>query len=199
MFENIAKGFVIGLMVSSPMGPINMLTIQRTLSSGRKHGIVTGVGAMLSDLIYAVLTMTAMEFVSKFQAQYDFWLQLFGELYWCCLDGLFPIQPNERLRLTVLQEGGRLLKDFISSFLLTFSNVGIVVVFVGFIPVSLSTLCPGTCLSYYRCWRLYRSAAAGGGFSLPFCVTTEKTIHPQSPGSAQSYYWCPVYDNSLEE
>ncbi|HCC85164.1 MAG TPA: lysine transporter LysE, partial [Porphyromonadaceae bacterium] len=45
MLETIAQGFIIGLLVSLPMGPLNMLTIQRTLNRGRWHGFVTGLGA----------------------------------------------------------------------------------------------------------------------------------------------------------
>ena len=52
----ISKGIVIGVLVSAPMGPIGMLCIQRTLNKGRWHGFVTGLGAALSDVIYAALT-----------------------------------------------------------------------------------------------------------------------------------------------
>ena len=53
MLGLISKGIVIGVLVSAPMGPIGMLCIQRTLNKGRWHGFVTGLGAALSDVIYA--------------------------------------------------------------------------------------------------------------------------------------------------
>ena len=56
MLGLISKGIVIGVLVSAPMGPIGMLCIQRTLNKGRWHGFVTGLGAALSDVIYAALT-----------------------------------------------------------------------------------------------------------------------------------------------
>ena len=34
-----------------------MLCIQRTLNRGWKHGFSTGIGAMLSDLTYALITL----------------------------------------------------------------------------------------------------------------------------------------------
>ena len=76
MLETIAKGFLIGLLVSSPMGPINMLTIQRTLDRGRWHGFVTGLGAMLSDLTYALITMVGMNFVADFIVEHERWFQV---------------------------------------------------------------------------------------------------------------------------
>lgn len=132
MLEYIAKGFIIGLMVSSPMGPINMLVIQRTLSRGRIHGLVTGMGSMLSDLIYASLTMTAVGLVSRFLTQYEFWFQLIGGVV-LILFGWFVFRSNpmKGLQPTVMTDGSRLFRSFLSSFLLTFSNVGIIVVLMG--------------------------------------------------------------------
>ena len=78
MLEIAAKGFIIGLLVSSPMGPINMLTIQRTLNRGRWHGFVTGMGAMLSDISYALITMVGLSFISEFLSENKKILQIAG-------------------------------------------------------------------------------------------------------------------------
>ena len=51
----IIRGLAIGILVSAPMGPIGVLCIQRTLNKGRWSGFVTGLGASISDLGYAVL------------------------------------------------------------------------------------------------------------------------------------------------
>lgn len=80
MLETIAKGFVIGLLVSSPMGPINLLTIQRTLNRGRWHGLASGLGAMLSDITYATITLLGLSFVSSFLDVYESELLLFGSI-----------------------------------------------------------------------------------------------------------------------
>ena len=66
MLGLISKGIVIGVLVSAPMGPIGMLCIQRTLNKGRWHGFVTGLGAALSDVIYAALTCLGMGVVVNF-------------------------------------------------------------------------------------------------------------------------------------
>ena len=56
LFEEIIKGFLIGVLASAPMGPVGILTIQRTLNKGRWEGFATGVGASISDIIYAFIT-----------------------------------------------------------------------------------------------------------------------------------------------
>lgn len=55
-FEEFFKGVIIGILVSAPMGPVGILTVQRTLNKGRWEGFHTGVGACISDLLYAIIT-----------------------------------------------------------------------------------------------------------------------------------------------
>ena len=64
IFDILVKGFIIGVVVSAPLGPVGVLCIQRTLNKGRWYGFVTGLGASLSDIAYALLTGYGMSFVS---------------------------------------------------------------------------------------------------------------------------------------
>ena len=66
MLGIVSKGIIIGVLVSAPMGPLGMLCIQRTLNKGRWHGFVTGIGAALSDVIYAALTCLGMGVVVNY-------------------------------------------------------------------------------------------------------------------------------------
>ena len=133
MFETIIKGFLIGLLVSAPMGPINMLVIQRTLNRGWKHGFVTAAGAMLSDLAYAVITLIGLSFVADFFDEYEQILQIVGSVI-LFFFGLRVFNSNPLRDWTPDQVPAetRYIKDFVSSFLLTFSNVAIVLIFMGF-------------------------------------------------------------------
>ena len=56
ILEIVVKGMIIGIVASAPMGPVGVLCIQRTLNKGRAYGFVTGTGAALSDILYALLT-----------------------------------------------------------------------------------------------------------------------------------------------
>ena len=62
----ILKGLLVGIIASAPMGPVGILCIQRTMQKGRAYGIVTGAGASLSDIIYALMTGCGMSFVMDF-------------------------------------------------------------------------------------------------------------------------------------
>ena len=131
MLETIAQGFIIGILVSMPMGPINMLTIQRTLNRGRWHGFVTGVGAMLSDIAYASITLVGLSFASPILMAHESELQLLGSIILIFFGmGVFRANPLKDWKPDRLTGETRYVKDFISAFLLTFSNAAIILVYV---------------------------------------------------------------------
>ena len=78
----ILKGLLVGIIASAPMGPVGILCIQRTIQKGRPYGIVTGAGAALSDIFYALITGLGMSFVMDFigEKQNIFWLKLAGSV-----------------------------------------------------------------------------------------------------------------------
>ena len=49
-------GIIIGLCISAPMGPAGILCLRRALEQGRRAGVITGIGATLGDLVYAIVT-----------------------------------------------------------------------------------------------------------------------------------------------
>ena len=132
MLETIVKGFAIGLLVSLPMGPINLITIQRTLNRGRWHGFASGLGAMLSDTGYATITLLAMSFVSSFMDVYESEMLLFGSVILILFGlGVFRSNPLKGWQPDYLPNESRYFKDFISTFLLTLSNVTIILALIG--------------------------------------------------------------------
>jgi len=50
----IPIGMMIGILVAAPVGPVNVLCIQRTIAFGMAAGIVAGVGAVLGDGLIAL-------------------------------------------------------------------------------------------------------------------------------------------------
>lgn len=131
MLALAAKGFLIGILVSAPMGPIGMLCIQRTLSKGRWHGFITGLGAMVSDIIYAILTSLGMGVVVNFVEANQAPLQLCGSFV-LAVFGYYIYQSNPVKNLRKQKERKlSFTQDFITAFLLTFSNVLIVLLYIG--------------------------------------------------------------------
>ena len=125
------RGILIGILVSAPMGPIGMLCIQRTLNRGRWPAFYTGVGAGLSDLIYGLLTGLGLSFVTDFVQDNQSLLQLIGSVVLLVYAGyLFGANPSRTLQSQGVQSMSN-WKDFVTGFLLTFSNPFILFFIIG--------------------------------------------------------------------
>ncbi len=133
IIEWIFKGLLIGIIASAPMGPVGVLCVQRTLNKGRWYGFVTGVGAAISDFIYALITGFGMSFAAHLlieNHQNRFLLQIIGSimllvfgLYCYCSD------PTKNIRATSNNKGS-LLHNGVTAFLVTFSNPLIIFLFM---------------------------------------------------------------------
>jgi threonine/homoserine/homoserine lactone efflux protein len=49
------KALLVGLSIAAPVGPIGLLTIQRTLERGMAVGLATGLGAAVADACYGAV------------------------------------------------------------------------------------------------------------------------------------------------
>ena len=128
----IIAGLAIGILISAPMGPIGMLCIQRTLNKGRWYGFVTGIGAALSDIVYALFTGLGMSFVMDFvnNAQNKFYLQIFGGIL-LLVFGVYCFKSNPMKNMhKSSNKQGTLLHNGITAFLVTLSNPLIVFLFM---------------------------------------------------------------------
>ena len=129
----ILKGMLIGMIASAPMGPVGVLCVQRTLNKGRWFGFVTGIGAALSDIIYAAISGFGMSFVMDFvnNDQNRFYLQIigssvllgFGIFTWCS-------DPTKNMHHSGKQKG-TLTHNGVTAFLVTLSNPLIIFLFLG--------------------------------------------------------------------
>lgn len=131
MIETIYKGIIIGVIVSAPMGPIGILCVQRTLSRGRLHGLATGLGAMVSDLIYATVTLIGLGFIDNIIKDNQLLIQVIGSII-IILFGvlLFYTNPLKILKPSTNSADTRYKHDFVTAFLLTLSNLAIVFLFI---------------------------------------------------------------------
>lgn len=128
---HIVKGIVIGILVSAPMGPIGILCVQRTLSKGRRYGFVTGLGASLSDMIYAVITCLGMGLVDNLlgNTRYNVFLQIVASIV-LMIFGIYTFRNNPMRNIRPSSgKKGSFLYNFFTSFLLTFSNPLIILLF----------------------------------------------------------------------
>ncbi len=132
LLEFLLKGFIIGVIVSAPLGPVGVLCIQRTLNKGRAYGFVTGLGAAFSDIIYALFTGYGMSFVFDFIQANIFYLQLIGSVMLLAF-GIYTFRSNPAQSIRPISTNkGSLVHNFVTAFFVTLSNPLIIFLFIGF-------------------------------------------------------------------
>ena len=128
----VFKGMLIGMVASAPMGPVGILCVQRTLNKGRRYGFVTGIGAAVSDIIYAGITGFGMAFVMDFinNDQNKFYLQSIGSALLLGF-GVYTWRsdPTKNMRQSGKQQGTFWYNTW-TAFLVTFSNPLIIFLFL---------------------------------------------------------------------
>ena len=131
ILDLLIKGFVIGVVVSAPLGPVGVLCIQRTLNKGRWFGFVTGLGAALSDICYALITGYGMSFMDELIVKHQMFLQVVGSIMLLAF-GIYTFRSNPVKALRpVSARKGTYLHNFITAFFVTFSNPLIIFLFIG--------------------------------------------------------------------
>ncbi len=129
----LPRGFLIGVLISAPMGPIGMLVIQRALSKGRFPAFCTGVGAAISDLVYCLLCGFGISFITDLIEAHQFALQIVGGAVLGAF-GVFLMRKNPTRSLRAPAQSAAQVTywgDVGTGFLLTFSNPLILFFIIG--------------------------------------------------------------------
>ena len=92
----ILKGLVIGIIVSIPIGPIMMLTVQKCVNDGHKAGFSCGLGATIVDTTCAIVSAFALSAIGKLIENHTATIEIIG--------GLFITGVGVNMLLTRIQE-----------------------------------------------------------------------------------------------
>ena len=112
----------IGIILSAPMGPIGILTVQRTLNKGRVSVWFTGLGAAASDLFYCLLTGLGISFVTDYIEDNVTMLQILGSVILIVYAAymIFHNPGDDRVKDTNDKDDNT--RDAITGFFFTLSN-----------------------------------------------------------------------------
>ncbi|MEG1586012.1 MAG: LysE family translocator [Bacteroidales bacterium] len=122
MIYTIIWGIVIGILVSAPLGPIGVLVIQRTLNKGRHAGLMTGLGASVSDVLYALVSGLGLSFIVDFVNSNQSALQIVGSIV-IFIFGFYLWKKNPLQDLNAAQVSNTSHATyFATGFVLTLSN-----------------------------------------------------------------------------
>lgn len=134
----LVKGFLIGLAIAAPLGPIGILCINRTLAEGARLGFICGLGAATAEALYALAGTVALFAIAQWIIDDHTALRVIGGVFLVYLGArtfLRPtiVLPSAARTPALLPPGAH--AAFMSSFLLTLANpvtmLGFAAVFAG--------------------------------------------------------------------
>ena len=118
----IIKGFIIGVLVSAPMGPVGLLCVQRTLKRGQWHGFFSGIGAAFSDVFYAGIISLGMGFIINIVTSNEHILQIIASVL-LLVFGVYVFRSNPFKWLHEPKENtNSFSQDTVTAFFITLSN-----------------------------------------------------------------------------
>lgn len=123
----IIVGMLVGIITTAPVGPVNVMVIQKAAHEGFWPGLLVGLGAVAADLFFAGVAVFGISAVAAYVDGQSDMLQIVGGIL---LIG-FGIQVS---RLQARPTGRRLsgqgrASETVAAFLLTLTNPGTILGF----------------------------------------------------------------------
>ena len=130
----LVTGIAIGLSVTAPLGPVNIIVIRNALRRSFLIAFLTGMGAVAADVIYATVAAYGVSTIERFIADYATPLTIAGGAILVFI-GVRLARSHVSLSDLALQEPlrrGQMLGKMATTFMLTLTNPGI---FFGFLAI----------------------------------------------------------------
>ncbi|MBT3400800.1 MAG: LysE family transporter [Rhodospirillaceae bacterium] len=135
----LIQGFVFGFFLALPVGPVGVLCVQRTLSQGRMHGLISGLGAAFGDALYGAVAAFGISAVEDWITGHQGALRLVGGVVLLLLAlrtvaamvRAHPVTDGSDEKIQRRIETHSLVKDFLSTFMLAITNPITFIAFAG--------------------------------------------------------------------
>lgn len=126
----VPVGLIVGILIAAPVGPVNILCVQRAVERGVLGGIAAGIGAVLGDGLIAFLAALGVGSISGAIERYRDAIQFIGGLALIVFGVLLSISTPRLVSSPEVKEDWARLGDYVwdipKTFLLTIANPGAV-------------------------------------------------------------------------
>lgn len=166
----LAAGFVFGLAVAAPVGPVALLCIRRALGRGWASGLASGLGVGTADAAYAAVATTGVGLATFLLGPATRWLQLMGGLAIIAIGIRTLLAAAPAAAAAPADERSGLLRDYASILAITLANPPTILSFAALAaaltptraggPVAVAVLVLGVFLGSSAWWALLTGAAA---------------------------------------
>ena len=121
--DYLVKGVLVGFSIAAPVGPVGILTVERSLRHGPGAGLCTGMGAAVADTVYGCVAGFGLTVISGVLLAYKTPILWTGSLFLCLLGVAFLLRAPAVDSPAV--DGACFTSypaAFLSSFILTLTN-----------------------------------------------------------------------------
>jgi len=111
--------FLLGIIVSAPLGPMGILVVQRTLNKGRSFGWVSGLGVATADVLFsfiALFGLTAIDVEIE-----NIWFRIIGGTI-LIIVGILMYRTNPVTQIRKPVSGRHYINYYLTAFMLTLTN-----------------------------------------------------------------------------
>ena len=116
----LVRGTILGFSIAAPVGPIGVLVIRESMTTGRRAGLLTGLGAAAADGLYGLVGGLGLTAVSALLVSHATALRVAGGLFMLWLGvRTFLSAPASTPAGIEARAGGRI---FLTGLLLTITN-----------------------------------------------------------------------------
>ncbi|MDQ0492822.1 LysE family translocator [Paenibacillus brasilensis] len=126
----MVKGILLGLSIAAPLGPVSILCVKKTMISGFKTGLLSGLGAATADAVYGSIAGLGLSALTNFLIEYKTVLQAIAGLFICFL-GIKSLLHTPTTERSEPHSRECSLNSYAGTLLLTLSNPMTIVFFLG--------------------------------------------------------------------
>ena len=123
------QSLLIGVSIAAPVGPIGLLTIQRSLAHGPRAGLATGLGAAVADALYGAVGAFGVAWLVQALVAARVPLALGGAAFLLWMAWRLVRAPLAD-HAAAARPAGKVWQYFAGTFVLTLSNPATIVSFI---------------------------------------------------------------------
>ncbi len=116
----LLKGFLTGVLLSLPFGPIGIYCMEKTLVEGEKEGYFSALGMVTVDVIYGIMAYMGLSRVEDIIIKYQAILKISLGMALILL-GYKKFKSKVKIRKIKENDNG-IIKDYFTCFLVTLAN-----------------------------------------------------------------------------
>lgn len=122
IFHLLFEGILMGFLASILLGPTGILVIQRTVNQNQLSGIFSGMGAAVSDTIYAGISGFSVAIIFHFIREYEFLFKTGISVILLLLGVVILFSNPKKYSHKEIKSSKNYFKNFITTFLVGASN-----------------------------------------------------------------------------